>query len=37
VIVLAVLLAVAGGLLAGAFGSWQIARLRPARALAQVA
>jgi putative ABC transport system permease protein len=37
VIVLAVLLAVAGGLLAGAFGSWQIARLRPADALTQVA
>ncbi len=37
VIVLAVLLAVAGGLLAGAFGSWRIARLRPADALAQVA
>jgi putative ABC transport system permease protein len=36
-IVLAVLLAVAGGLLAGAFGSWRIARLRPADALAQVA
>jgi putative ABC transport system permease protein len=36
-IVLAVLLAAAGGLLAGAFGSWQIARLRPADALAQVA
>jgi putative ABC transport system permease protein len=37
VIVLAVLLAVAGGLLAGAFGSWRIARLRPAAALALVA
>jgi putative ABC transport system permease protein len=37
VIVLAVLLAVAGGLLAGAFGSWRIARLRPANALALVA
>jgi putative ABC transport system permease protein len=37
VIVLAVLLAVAGGLLAGTFGSWRIARLRPADALAQVA
>jgi putative ABC transport system permease protein len=37
VIVLAVLLAMAGGLLAGAFGSWRIARLRPADALAQVA
>jgi putative ABC transport system permease protein len=37
VIVLAVLLAVAGGLLAGSFGSWRIARLRPADALTQVA
>ena len=37
VISLAVLLAVAGGLLAGAFGAWRIARLRPADALAQVA
>jgi putative ABC transport system permease protein len=37
VIVLAVLLALAGGLLAGAFGSWRIARLRPADALALVA
>jgi putative ABC transport system permease protein len=37
VIVLAVLLAMAGGLLAGAFGSWRIARLRPADALASVA
>jgi putative ABC transport system permease protein len=37
VIVLAVLLAMAGGLLAGAFGSWRIARLRPASALALVA
>jgi len=37
VIVLAVLLAVAGGLLAGGFGSWRIARLRPATALALVA
>jgi putative ABC transport system permease protein len=37
VIVLAVLLAVAGGLLAGAFGSWRIARLRPADALTLVA
>jgi putative ABC transport system permease protein len=36
-IVLAVILAVAGGLLAGAFGSWRIARLRPASALALVA
>jgi putative ABC transport system permease protein len=37
VIVLAVLLAVAGGLLAGSLGSWRIARLRPADALARVA
>jgi putative ABC transport system permease protein len=37
VIVLAVVLAVAGGLLAGSFGSWRIARLRPADALSQVA
>ncbi len=37
VIVLAVILALAGGLLAGAFGSWRIARLRPADALAHVA
>jgi putative ABC transport system permease protein len=36
VIVLAVVLAVAGGLLAGAAGSWRIARLRPAAALARV-
>jgi putative ABC transport system permease protein len=37
VIVLAVVLAVAGALLAGSFGSWRIARLRPADALTQVA
>lgn len=37
VIVLAVILALLGGLLAGSFGSWRIARLRPAAALAQVA
>jgi putative ABC transport system permease protein len=37
VIVLAVVLAVAGGLLAGSFGSWRIARLRPVDALSQVA
>jgi putative ABC transport system permease protein len=37
VIVLAVVLAVAGGLLAGAAGSWRIARLRPADALARTA
>jgi len=36
-IVLAVVLALAGGLLAGAFGSWRIARLRPADALTRVA
>ena len=36
-IVLAVLLAVAGGLLAGTFGGWRAARLRPAAALARVA
>jgi putative ABC transport system permease protein len=35
-ILLAVLLAVAGGLIAGTFGSWRAARLRPADALAQV-
>jgi putative ABC transport system permease protein len=37
VIVLAVVLAVAGGLVAGSFGSWRIARLRPADALSRVA
>jgi putative ABC transport system permease protein len=37
VIVLAVILAVAGGLLAGALGSWRIAALRPADALSRVA
>jgi putative ABC transport system permease protein len=37
VIVLAVALAVAGALLAGGFGSWRIAKLRPADALTQVA
>jgi len=36
VIVLAVVLAVAGGLLAGTFGSWRIGRLRPATALSRV-
>jgi putative ABC transport system permease protein len=36
VIVLAVILALAGGLLAGAFGSWRIARLHPADALTLV-
>lgn len=34
---LAVALAVAGGLIAGAFGSWRAARLRPAAALRRVA
>ena len=37
VIVLAVVLALAGGLLAGVFASWRVAVLRPARALARVA
>jgi putative ABC transport system permease protein len=37
VIVLAVVLAVAGGLLAGVIGSWRISQLRPADALARVA
>jgi putative ABC transport system permease protein len=37
VIVLAVILAVAGALLAGSLGSWRIAGLRPADALARVA
>ncbi len=36
VIVLAVLLALAGGLIAGMFGGWRAARLRPAAALAQI-
>jgi putative ABC transport system permease protein len=36
VIIVAVALAVAGGLLAGSFGSWRIGRLRPAVALATV-
>jgi putative ABC transport system permease protein len=36
VIMAAVLLAIAGGLLAGAFGGWRAARLRPAAALARV-
>jgi ABC-type antimicrobial peptide transport system permease subunit len=35
-IVLAVVLAVAGGLVAGMFGGWRAARLRPAAALAQI-
>jgi putative ABC transport system permease protein len=37
VIVVAALLAMAGGLLAGAFGAWRIARLRPSDALTRVA
>jgi putative ABC transport system permease protein len=37
VIGLAVALAVAGGLIAGSFGGWRAARLRPAAALARVA
>jgi len=36
VIVLAVLLAIVGGLLSGGLGSWRISRLRPADALARV-
>jgi len=36
VIALAVLLAVVGGLLSGALGSWRITQLRPADALARV-
>jgi putative ABC transport system permease protein len=36
VILLAVLLAIAGGLVAGSFGGWRAARLRPAAALARV-
>ncbi len=36
VIVAAVLLALAGGLVAGAFGGWRAAQLRPAAALARV-
>jgi putative ABC transport system permease protein len=36
-IVLAIVLAVIGGLLAGLIGSWRIAQLRPAEALARVA
>ena len=37
VILLAVVLAVAGGIVAGIFGGWRAARLRPAAALAKVA
>jgi ABC-type lipoprotein release transport system permease subunit len=36
IIIVAVLLAVAGGLIAGAFGGWRASRLRPAAALARV-
>jgi len=36
-ILLAVLLALAGGLIAGSFGGWRAARLRPAAALTRVA
>jgi putative ABC transport system permease protein len=36
VIILAVVLAMAGGLVAGALGSWRAARMRPADALASV-
>jgi ABC-type antimicrobial peptide transport system permease subunit len=36
VILLAVLLAVVGGLLAGVIGGWRAARLRPAAALRKV-
>lgn len=35
-LILAVCLAIAGGLIAGAFGGWQAARLRPAVALRRV-
>jgi putative ABC transport system permease protein len=35
-IILAVVLAIAGGLIAGAFGGWRVARMRPAAALARV-
>ena len=37
VLVLAEVLAIAGALIAGTFGSWRAARLRPAEALAKVA
>ena len=36
VVVAAVLLAIAGGVIAGGFGGWRAARLRPAAALARV-
>jgi ABC-type antimicrobial peptide transport system permease subunit len=35
-VLLAVLLAVVGGLIAGTFASWRIGRLRPADALARI-
>ena len=35
-VVLAVVLALAGGLIAGGFGGWRAARLRPAAALSRV-
>jgi putative ABC transport system permease protein len=35
-LLVAVLLALAGGLLAGSFGSWRISRLRPAAAIGKV-
>ncbi len=35
-IILGVVLALAGGLIAGSFGSWRAARLRPAAALSRV-
>jgi ABC-type antimicrobial peptide transport system permease subunit len=35
-VVLAVVLAIAGGLIAGGFGGWRAARLRPAAALSRV-
>ena len=35
-VTLAVLLAIAGGLIAGSFGGWRAARLRPAAALSRV-
>ena len=37
IIVVALVIAIAGGLLAGLFATWRIARLRPAEALARVA
>jgi putative ABC transport system permease protein len=37
VIIIAVVLAIAGGVIAGSFGGWRAARLRPAEALAKVA